>query len=135
MPAPARPAPCSTVPPRAARLAHIPSSPRRAPRHRAGTRGDPAIRSPRPAGASPCVVLPRRCRKLYASNSGTEPELLDCELLHDLPDPQALGPHPHAALAAHRDGERPARDAAAAALEEDVVVVEPAAPAVEVTDL
>src|SRR4051812_10531138 len=133
-PAPARPAPCSTARPRAARLAHIPSSPPQAPRHRAGTPGDRAIHFPRPAGISPCVLLPRRCWKLYALNSGTEPELVDHHVLDDLADAQSLGADAHAALAADRDGDGAARDAAAAALEEDVFVVQAASPAFEVPD-
>src|SRR4051812_22770022 len=67
--------------------------------------------------------------------SGSVPELVDGQLLDDLAHAQAFRSHAYAALAANRDGDGAARDAAAAALEEDVLVVEPAAPALEVADL
>src|SRR6266850_5904078 len=63
------------------------------------------------------------------------PELLDRDFLHHLADAQALGAHAHAALAADRNGDAAARHAAAAALVEDVLVVQAAAPALEVADL
>src|SRR5437667_6760823 len=61
--------------------------------------------------------------------------LFDGDFLHHLADAQAPGAHAHAAGAADRNGDRAARDAAAAALVEDVLVVEPAAPALEMADL